>query len=300
MSRIIALLSWYDEDPAWLYRAITSLQHIPHVAHLVAIDGAYELYPGGQPRSSLDEVEAIHRATTALDIGLTLVQPSTTWQGQECEKRTALFRYADQVAQPGDWYLVLDADEEITSAPADLLERLNALSTISAGEVTFEEPGPFGPKQYPIPILFRAIPGITVQGNHFTYVTPDGCKLWGNAVHDRLEPRVSVLDLIVKHYAGMRHPDRRDAAKAYYTTRDEQGIERGTCARCDAKATRTVPGRWTRLASGDMVADWVEACAGHADELIENGTRQLRWLGVPNPEQVALYSVPGYNPAARC
>ena len=296
---VIALMSWYREDPAWLYRAVTSLKHIPDIRHLVALDGAYALFPDAEPRSTLDEVEAIHQATRSLGIGLTLHQPAQPWAGQECEKRTSLFRYGDQVARPGDWFLILDADEEITRVPDDFTSRLTALSTLDVAEVTFEEPGPFGAKRYPIPILFRAIPGITVQGNHYTYVTPDGRKLWGNAVSDRLEPRVDLTSLIVRHYAGMRGQQRRDQAKTYYSLRDEQGIERGQCLHCNQRATRTLPGRWTRLASGDCVADWVEVCDQCAPGRIANGIKQLRWLGVPNPEQVTLHSAPGANPI-RC
>jgi hypothetical protein len=295
--KIVALLSWYDEQPEWLHAAITSLHHLPTPVHVVAVDGAYADYPKGTARSNLDQYQAIHEATVAIDAGLTIHTPTSTWHGQECEKRTRLFRLGDHAAQPGDWFLILDADERITSCPPDLPARLT--TTFDVADVTFREPGPLGPKTYPIPILFRAIPGITVTGNHYTYRTPDGRNLWGNAHTTRLEPRVDVTELTVDHLTGQRPPARREAAKTYYRTRDAAGYERGTCHHCrERPATRTIPGAWTRLHTGDFVADWTDVCEQCAPGRLEHGKRQLRLLGISDPDRAPLYDMPGANPVS--
>jgi hypothetical protein len=38
------------------------------------------------------------------------------WQGNEVEKRSALFALSDTIACPGDWVWVCDADEVVTDA----------------------------------------------------------------------------------------------------------------------------------------------------------------------------------------
>lgn len=298
---LTALLSWYHEDPAWLYRAIRSLEHVG-ATRLIAIDGAYGgavPYPDGAPSSTPAEHEAIHAAAAELNLALTLVIPETTWQGGEIEKRTALFRHADVRATADEWYLVLDADEVIRdTAPADLHERLEHAPTgLDVADVTFIEATPFGAKRYPIPIIFRAIPGITVVRNHYTY-TVNGRTLWGNAVRDRLEPRLDLTDLEVDHHTGLRATDRREAARAYYHERDAAGIERDVCHRCkERKARRVVPHAWTALDDGSgYVAEWLEVCDECAPVLIDKGKAELRAFGVPDPDRVTLYDMPGAKP----
>jgi hypothetical protein len=219
---IVALLAWYDEDPAWLERCVRSLSKVP-VDHLIAIDGAYALYPDGRARSDGVEYDAISMA--ARSIGLTIHTPGEPWAGNEIEKRNRLFELAENVTEPTDWYLVIDADEEITDAPSDIYERLTS-SVFDVGAVTLTEPGhPLGTVVYPThPKFFRALRGLRCVSNHFTYQV-DGRKLWGNAKTDRLEPRLDLTDVKVMHHKLMRHSDRKEAAMTYYRTRDDQGIE---------------------------------------------------------------------------
>lgn len=217
--RIVAVLSWYSEDPVWLSRCVRSLEKVP-VDLLIALDGPYDLFTGSA-RSSDEEWKAIATAGSFS----TRVR-SGDWQGNEIEKRNHLFELAEHVTNPADWYLVIDADEEIVEAPDDMRQRL-AASVFDVAAVTLIEPGhPLGTIVFPThPKLFRAIRGLRCVGNHFTYQCPDGRKLWGNAKTDRLEPRLDLTDLRVRHHKMLRHPDRKDAADAYYRTRDAHGIE---------------------------------------------------------------------------
>jgi hypothetical protein len=50
--KLVAVLIWYDEDPQLLYETVTRLGRIP-VDALVAVDGAYDLYPGATGSSPL-------------------------------------------------------------------------------------------------------------------------------------------------------------------------------------------------------------------------------------------------------
>lgn len=225
--RIIALLSWYDEPIAWLERCITSLTRAG-VTDLVAVDGAYALYPDAQPSS--DPLQRLAICNTAHQHGIRyrIHTPPEAWAGNEVHKRNFLFEYAETQTrpQPGDWYLVIDADEHIIEAPQDVPARL-AGSPFDVAAVTLREPGhPLGTMIYPThPKFFRAIKGLRTVTNHYTYTLPDGRKLWGNAKTDRLEPRHDLTTVTVEHCNQLRHTDRRSNALAYYRTRDQAGIE---------------------------------------------------------------------------
>jgi hypothetical protein len=220
--RIVALLSWYDEDPAWLERCIRSLPQA-RVSALIALDGAYSLYPDAKARSHRSQHEAIERAAQAAGIPCQIHAPDAPWDG-EVQKRNHLFDLAEQT--PADWYMVMDADEFIISAPKDVPARL-ARAPFDVAAVTLREPGhPLGTMIYPThPKFFRAIPGLRAITDHFTYTTPDGRKLWGDAKRCHLEPRADLTSVTVEHHNQLRHPDRRKAALTYYETRDQAGIE---------------------------------------------------------------------------
>jgi hypothetical protein len=222
---IAALLSWYDEPPEALRDLIGSLTKIP-VTRLVALDGAYALYPDGQNRSNSLQHAAIIHACQHHGIQLTIETPATVWAGNEVEKRNRLFELAETVTTPDDWYMVVDADELVLKAPGDIPERLNGTPFDVAG-ITLHEPGhPLGPIRFDtFPMFFRAIRGLRCHQDHFTYRTPDGRLLWGNAKTARLEPRADLTDILVEHRNQLRHYDRRKAALDYYRTRDEAGVE---------------------------------------------------------------------------
>jgi hypothetical protein len=222
--KVIALLAWYDENPAWLERCITSLSLVP-VSTVIALDGAYQHYPGGEATSDPAQVQAIADACTVAGIGFSIPPVLTVWP-TELDKRNAMFAHAEQAAEPGDWYMVIDADEFVTHAPPDTLDRLKA-SPFDVAAVTLDEPGhPLGTIRFgTFPMFFRAIPGTRVVGEHFRYVTPDNRLLWGDAKREHLEPRWDLTDLTVEHHTQLRHEDRRRAARDYYDTRDRLGLE---------------------------------------------------------------------------
>lgn len=222
---ITALLSWYDEPPQALRTLIATLTLIP-VDRLIAVDGAYALFPDGRRRSSSEEYRAIIDATRHHGIDLILDCPATVWAGNETEKRNRLFELGEQFTAPDDWYMVVDADEEVLKAPPDIPARL-ASSPFDVAGITLREPGhPLGTIMFDtFPMFFRAIRGLRCHRDHFTYQTPDGRNLWGDAKRTHLEPRLDLTGVVVEHRNQLRHPDRRKAALDYYRTRDEAGIE---------------------------------------------------------------------------
>ena len=274
--RIVALLAFYDEQPAWLHQAITSLQ-LADVDHLIACDGAFRLYPDGKARSPLEQHEAIHRAAETLGVGLTLHTPVGVWVGNECEKRSKLFQLGDTEAEPNrDWFMVWDADQILTDCPADLKQQL-ATTTLDVGEATFSEPHPeLKRRDFPIPIFFRAIPGIQVEGNHFTYKTRDGRFLWVNASTDDLESRLDLRAVKVEHLTHYRDLDRRVAASEYYKRRKENVTEDFICGHppCGRTASYSLPIHW-HANTGGFVAEWIWVCSKHQPDYALRGCREL-------------------------
>jgi len=285
--RIVGLLSWYEENPAWLAEMIASLPSAG-ISHLIALDGAYALYPGAAPRSDSSNVEAIQAACTAVGLTYSIHQPVEVWEGNEVEKRSALFELAEQVTTEEDWYFVMDADETITSVPSNFRTRL-ARTRLDVAMVTFYEPPQedSGPaidfrwqrkQRYPIRVLFRAVRGLRVVQNHWTYVTPDGRRLWGQNKRT-LEPALDCTDLEIFHRSNLRHEERRADQYAYYATRDEEMAELGPCSRCSTKATKSVPTKWEPSPEG-LTADYIDVCAECAKTVEEENAPVLRHYGI--------------------
>lgn len=270
--KLIALLSWFDESPEWLEATIDSL---PGVDHLVALDGAYQLYPGGGPESPREQHTAISDACHRNDIAPFIVVPGCKWQGNECEKRSRLFAEGNLIAEPGDWFMVIDADEVCQEPPADLRERLEA-TELDVAEVLFHEPR--GRREhYPIRILFRAQP-IQVVGNHYTYLTADGRKLWGPGRRS-LEPALDLTDFEILHRTFERDALRSEAQHLYYKIRGKVGVEIGVCIRCGVKATRTIACGWERNPYG-LIADYLDVCDTHAIEIEGENAKALKAHGL--------------------
>lgn len=231
--RLVAVLSWWQEDPAWLMDTVRSLA-LAHVDALVAVDGSYPHHPGATARSEPEQGAAIMAAAQQADIGCTLFRPPALW-ASECEKRSVAFEMAEHWMP--DWLLVIDSDEVILTAPTDLKARLEASDRDCAEVASLEQPSTVHGAEVegasmpqiamsrwvkPRRCLFRAIPGLRVGDAHYDYLTPDGRNLWG----DGDEPALSIRDMVVDHRKGRRDPGRLAASQAYYTARDEAGVER--------------------------------------------------------------------------
>jgi hypothetical protein len=284
--RIVALLSWYEESPQWLAEMIVSLP-IAGVDHLIALDGAYALFPCGTATSDPAQVEAIGRACEAAGITYSIHQPQEVWEQNETEKRSCLFELAEQVTTEDDWYFVLDADEVITEAPEDFRARLEA-TEFSVGQVTFNEARTEvkryrwqRKRTFKMRALFRAIRGLRVVGSHWTYVTGDGRRLWGQNKRT-LEAALDCTDLQVFHRSDLRQEARRADQYAYYAKRDEEQVELGPCSRCPAKATKSVPFDWKPSPEG-LTADYTDVCEECAATVEEESDPVLRSYGI-NPK----------------
>lgn len=229
--RVIALLSWFDESPAWLAACVASASRIAD--HVVAVDGAYALYPRGRASSGTQQSDAVRLAAEATGIGCTIHVPRTVWAGNEVEKRDAMFTLGQVAVDAGrDWFLVLDADEVVTECDrASVCDQLAStdLNVASIAWETYNDHSSRGDHltgvdhrtSHMARRLFRsAATPIRVAGQHWRYVR-DGEVLWGRGA----APAVDLDGIRVEHRSHLRPPVRRESAKAYYATRDALRVE---------------------------------------------------------------------------
>lgn len=211
--RICGLLSFFDEPEDDLHRLIASLP-LAGVDHLVALDGRYRTFPAPVDTSPHEQHEAIMAACDQASIGLTL-HVEGPWDS-EIQKRSYLFALGEKNTEPTDWYYICDGDEQVTHAH-DVRNTL-ADTTFDVAQIQLlgRDAAPDFPK------YFRAIRGLHVYANHYTYRTPDGRYLWGHAHTTILQPR-AIVDMQVMHHA--RSTRRRTQAIGYYITRDHAHIE---------------------------------------------------------------------------
>lgn len=248
--KIVAALSWYEESPTWLASLVASLKGFAD--HIVAVDGAYFLYPGSteHPVSGPEQAEAIVQTAKACGIGTTVHIPSGPWAGGEIEKRTFLFDLCNRISTPWeDWFYICDGDDLLDSVPFDakkLLAETNlnvaeialwrrvdwerdtdqALRAhIMAGAASDEEIVPYR-------TLVRAIPGLRIGWAHMVYeydhpVSGETLYLRGryDGVDMVLEEALDLTDLRVEHRHDYRNPARMRQSDEYYALRNDLGVE---------------------------------------------------------------------------
>lgn len=231
---LIGLLNWYEEPSTWLAETVASVARI--CDHLIAVDGPYALFPGAlrKPVSGPEQIETIHRVAAGTGMGVTVHAPREPWWGNEVEKRDFMFRLGEGIARPGDWYLRIDADEVITSAPSDLLTRLENTShdvaelTLWEREIQAEvaEVVDVGSDyRSPLRALFRYQPGLHIEQAH--YVVVAGARvLAGNTAVHTLEVAESIPDLMLEHRRSHRTKGRLRLKDEYGNKRNQLGLEK--------------------------------------------------------------------------
>lgn len=231
---IVGLLAWYDESPSWLSASVAAAARV--CDHLIAVDGAYAGFPGGEPCSESGQAEAIREVCHALGVGYTIHTPRHVWAGGQVEKRTRMFELALTVCEPGrDWLFVIDADEVVLDAPEDLRARLADTGADVAGVTMIQR---YDPEAWPEMVrvidvepgsmmlnhrkLFRALPGLHVDGCHYCYRTGD-TVLWGPG---ETPDAADMNDLRVLHRNMHRPLARKRKQETFYRLRAELGLER--------------------------------------------------------------------------
>jgi hypothetical protein len=217
--RLISLLSWFDEDVAWLAELVASMARAG-VEHVVAVDGAYVLFPQARGHSPSEQAQTVLATAAGAGIGVTVHSPAAPWAGNEVQKRSWLFAAAHLVAEPGrDWLWVCDADEVITAGPNP--GELDASPAGAAEVLLVSDDG-----AHPVRRLFRAHPrGISVQGRHGRYVNGDGGVLWDSCDAPAEVEAANAWSARMRHRSSPRAAARSSARRAYYRRRDAQQLE---------------------------------------------------------------------------
>lgn len=297
--RIHGLLCFFDEPVESLVAALAGLRSAG-VDSIVAVDGAYALYPNARAASAPNQHAAITLACRELGMSCLLHVPSEPWAGNEVEKRTHLFALGQTVAEEGDWFWVQDADMVTTESPFDLKDRLAATDCLAA-EVTILDVVAQAaqqkdwPAEFVMRSLFRAQP-IHVDTHHARYVDAEGRHLWNGNGNEQPVAGLDLSDVVtVEHRPHERPAERQRDKLAYYAQRDAARVERGKCKTCGADAMRLVPINW-RWSDIGPVAEWQEACEPHAEEVGKVARFQLQEMGI-DPDSVVAENRNGKAPA---
>lgn len=238
--RVIGLLCYYAESPTWLAACVSSMARF--CDHVVALDGAYRLYPDGRPSSGAPSHDAIMKAAEATGMGVTHHVPADVYHGNEVEKRNLAFQLGATLATPGeDWFFILDADEVVVHHGPTVLTDLAATPLDVAGLSMIERVdwhanpqveavgrAGFAPSRSlnHSRRFYRALPGLRCVGNHYTFVAERAGRLirLRAAEHMGHEPVLN-LDVEIEHRANHRDLERDRAKKALYALRDAMGAE---------------------------------------------------------------------------
>jgi hypothetical protein len=248
--RIVGVLIWYDESPTWLAHAAAGFGRV--CDEIVAVDGAYALYPGARPRSTPDQAEAILAACETMGVGCTIHRPKDVWWGNEIEKRQAALKYAAPSLTPGeDWVLIFDADYQMMLCEDPpyvraLLEQTDknvvTYTIFDSHDVLKDETTAEVCINVDIDTewttrdraIFRWTEDLKYGPSHFFISgTYDGEKQWlrgpdlfsGDSSVSAVEPDHLGRNLVVVHRNAKRAKVRRDAAAGYYAMRDQAGVE---------------------------------------------------------------------------
>lgn len=249
MTRIIGVISWFDESPTWLASTIASMAKV--CDHVVAVDGRYALYDDHRVVSEMVQHDAIVHTARGAGIGCTLVVPTDPWR-DEMHKRTACFQHAQLVADEfTDWVFVVDGDEVLIETPskADVLAILDDAAACGdwTGAVTLRDVA--DPHENPertrmgmklpvayaiestIPRLFRVGRNMRVSGYHYNYVgeNEDGSTIeyWGHdtTVNARTSWTIDTKLMTLEHRQAQRNVLRTRVRQRYYEDRDATQLE---------------------------------------------------------------------------
>lgn len=249
MTKVVGILSWFDESPTWLGQTVASMARI--CDHVVAVDGRYALYDDPRVVSSIAEHDAIVQTARGAGLGITLHVPTRAWR-DEMEKRSFSFQLAQMVSDTHrDWFTVLDGDEVIIEAPdkrelAHMLDdaTMDGIRTVTVTLRDIADPHAnadrtrFGMDlptphvvQCRVPRLFRMPANLRCVGYHYNYVgedeTGEPVELWGmdEAARYRTEWASFTDHIVIEHKHQQRPKIRKALREQYYRDRNSVGLE---------------------------------------------------------------------------
>ena len=207
--------------------------------HIVAVDGAYALYPGARARSRPDQAEAVLIAAEAAGCGVTVHQPKDVFWGNEVEKRNLALGLAAPLDP--DWVLVFDADMHVLQVNAPEVRRdledtdANvATYTILDGVDLLATEAAETAVSFPISsewtlrtrLIYRWLPDLKYGPTHYSISgLVDNGLVWLRGGETCEEPFHLEAGLVVNHRRAARTKVRQDASQGYLDARDRAGVE---------------------------------------------------------------------------
>lgn len=265
MTRVIGILSWWDESPTWLAATIASMARV--CDHIVAVDGRYAHYQDRRLRSGAEQHDAIVETARGCGVGLTLHTGNHVWS-TEMAKRTHCFRLASLEAETfRDWMFILDGDEVLVDSPRWIRDQLGHLADEGINVVGVDLYEVIDPHDNPeksalgrkleldyeycttSPRFWRALDDMRVDGQHFHYTgrdetgervvlwaqqrtieegAPEGGMVW-NVLDERWQRLTAWADwsghVRIENRCLLRDRTRFLKRQEYYQTRDACGLE---------------------------------------------------------------------------
>jgi hypothetical protein len=227
--KLIGLLSFFDQDEDYIEGDLSDL-HKLGATSVVAVDGAYAMYPDGPVRSGKKLIEKMRKKAASLDMSLLLYQPNTVWMGNEVEKRQVMIDLAWTIAEDGDWFVVWDCDYklvDIDEGPEGSWLPIASLPSTKEdfAYISFTESSQDN-AWHPMQMFIKAQP-VMMDGNHHTYKLADGrrSQILRRDVPNMAEAR-DMSQVKIRHRVHERDPSRRAGQTAYYEERDRLGLEK--------------------------------------------------------------------------
>jgi hypothetical protein len=228
MTSIVAMVSFFDEPEAALKGVVDDLSALG-VTTLVAVDGAYALFPDGEPRSPGWQHAVLRECCASRQMGFLLYEPGTTWADNEVGKRKFMLHLALSIANEGDWVAVYDADYRLVDCDRDELHSLMANPALDVIDVQFTDDPRAASSWHRMRMFLRATPGLRMGRNHYTYYLPPDDRT--SQVLPRGAGQVDVPwagelhGTRVAHRSWARDQNRHARQVTYYERRDATQIE---------------------------------------------------------------------------
>jgi hypothetical protein len=158
------------------------------------------------------------------------------WDGGEVEKRAYMFKLALDLAESNeDWFIILDGDMSLAPGfdGAVIREQLRQteldVAELTWLDVPWDEDYSRASRTF-FRSLFRALPGLTVEGYHWIYTCyKNGERYFPWQSPDKrfmAPPALNLTQLLtMEHRQAQREETRDRTRRTYYEGRDQTGLE---------------------------------------------------------------------------
>ncbi|MFH1230009.1 MAG: glycosyltransferase [Planctomycetota bacterium] len=187
---LIGVLSVYNEAQ-FFGRCIRSIRE--KVDRVIVVDGAYVSFPYDKPWSTDGTIELARKYADKI------ITTENAWESQIVKRNRYL------LGKEGDWYLMIDGDEELAGIPKGYEEQDDWNISLYRTD---------GISAYPVYRLFRHRRGIRYFGTHH-------CLMIGDEILNKRKME-TIMNCNIIHFNAERKQERVMAKGQYYRSRTEE------------------------------------------------------------------------------